>query len=283
MAGGASAPPADAMRGAKGVSTVVVLIIAIVVFLGGLGVGAFFLAPTPPPAREKLLLGTNTPFPPFEYYDANDNLVGFDIELIQAMVTRAGYAYEWRDFTDFIALLLATSAEGVDVAIGAITMNGAVGAQRNNSLDFTNPYYEADQGVLRKASDTRNFCAAADCTAAELDSSQYTVAVQDITTSFYWVSDNLPNVTVQSYPSVTQVLQVLDAGSVDFVVIDRPAADGIVASNPNFAVEGTIQTDELYGFAVPNGDPKALVSKLNTALAGMISDGTFNQIRDKYF
>jgi ABC-type amino acid transport substrate-binding protein len=270
------------MRGARrGVSAIVTIVLAVVTFLGGLGIGAFVLAPAPA-AQAKLLLGTNTPFPPFEYYEGTA-LVGFDIELIQGMVTRAGYAYEWRDFTDFTALLLAVSAEGVDVGIGAITMNGATGAARNDSLDFTNPYYEADQAILKQASDATDYCAAADCTAAELDDAAYRVGVQDITTSYYWILDNLPNVTVEKYPSVTQVLQSLDAGSVDFVVIDKPAAQGIAAGNPSFVVEGTIQTDELYGFAVADGDPSGLVPKLNAALTAMRADGTYQALLDKYF
>ena len=286
MAEGGAAPPAAAMRGGKGVSSVIAIVVAVITFLAGLGVGALFLAPAPV-TLPKLLLGTNTPFPPFEYYDANDNLIGFDVELIQSMVTRAGFTYEWRDYTDFTALLLAVSAGGVDVAIGAITMNGATGATRNNSMNFTASYFEADQGILKQSSDATNYCAAADCTAAELDGTTIVVGVQSITTSYYWILDNLPlvvqNNNLRQYPDVAQVLQALAAGQVDIVVIDKPAADGIAAGNPDFAVEGTIQTNELYGFAVANDDPEGLVPKLDTALASLRADGTYQRLLDKYF
>lgn len=285
MAEGGAAPP-EAMRGTKGVSVVITAVLAIVLFVAGIGLGAFFLAPAPPAQLPKLLLGTNTPFPPFEYYD-NNRLVGFDIELIQNMVTRAGYTYEWRDYTDFTALLLAVSAQGVDIAVGAITMNGAVGAERNNSLDFTNSYYEGDQAVLKLASDATNYCAAPDCTVAELNSTTLVIGAQEITTSEFWVEDNLPAVVdsnnLKLYPSVTQVLQALSAGTVDVVVIDKPAAEGISAGNPAYAVEGVIQTDELYAFAVANNDPEGLIPKLNSALATIRSDGTYQSLLDKYF
>ena len=274
------------MRGSKGVSVVVTAVIAIVLFVGGLGVGAFFLAPAPAPQGPRLLLGTNTPFPPFEYY-VNNTLVGFDIELIQTMVTRAGYTYEWRDYTDFTALLLAVSAKGVDIAVGAITMNGPTGAQRNTSLDFTNSYYEADQAVLKRTADSTNYCAAADCTVTELNSTTLLVGAQEITTSEFWIEDNLPAVVDNShlrlYPSVTQVLQALSAGTVDIVVIDKPAAEGISAGNPSFTVEGVIQTNELYAFAVANNDPEGLIPKLNSALATIFADGTYQRLLDKYF
>ena len=286
MATGGSAPPSEAMRGSKGVSVIVAAVVAVVVFVGGLGVGAFFLAPAPAPAGPKLLLGTNTPFPPFEYYD-NNVLVGFDIELIQTMVKRAGYTYEWRDYTDFTALLLAVSARGVDVAVGAITSNGAAGAERNKSLDFTNSYYEGDQAILKNTADTASYCAATDCTVDELNRTDLVVGAQEITTSEFWVEDNLPAVVDSSnlklYPSVTLVLQALTAGTVDIVVIDKPAAEGISAGNPSFAVGGVIQTNELYAFAVANTDPEGLVPKLNSALASIRADGTYQQLLDKYF
>src|SRR5256886_2615347 len=68
MAEGGGAAPAEAMRGAKGISSVIVVVIAIVPFVAGLGIGAVFLAPPPAPRTvTTLFLGTNTPFPPLEF------------------------------------------------------------------------------------------------------------------------------------------------------------------------------------------------------------------------
>lgn len=288
MAEGGAGPPVEAMRGAKGVSTIVVAVIAVVVFLAGLGVGALVLAPQPPAERPKLLLGTNTPFRPFEYYEG-DNLVGFDVELIQTLVTRAGYSYEWRDFTDFTALLLAVSAGGVDVGAAATTIR----ADRNDSLDFTNPYYESDQAILKLASDTTSYCAAAACTVEELNRTDLIIGAQKVTTSEYWVCDNLPAVAdcygsgaetdnLKTYEQVPQVLQALTAGAVDIVVMDEPAAEGF-AQNPAYVVEATIETNELYGFYTANNDPQGLIPKLNSALAQVKSDGTYDALIAKYF
>ncbi len=272
------------MRGAKGVSVVVVVVVAVVTFLGGLGVGAFVLAPAPATGPPKLVLGTNTPFPPFEYYEGT-KLVGFDVELIQTLVTRIGYGYEWRDYQDFTALLSAVAANGTDIAVGAITMNGATGATRNQSMKFTDSYYLSNQGVLAKTGDATQYCGTdAICTPAELDTTGLRVAVQDLTTSLYWAQDNLPNVTLGIYGSVVQVLQALSSGSADIVIIDKPAADGIAASNPTvFKVDGTIPTNELYAFAVPKADPLKLIPRLNSALATAKADGTYQALLNKYF
>src|SRR5207249_11527458 len=92
MAAGGAAPPAEAMRGAKGVSVVIVAVVAVVLFVAGVGVGWLVFSP-PAKRASKLFLGTNTPFPPFESRNAtSDALEGFDIDLIQTVVQRCrGY------------------------------------------------------------------------------------------------------------------------------------------------------------------------------------------------
>ena len=299
MVEGGVAPPAEAMRGAKGVSVAIVAVVAIVLFVAGVGVGYLFFSP--PSARvSKLFLGTNTPFPPFESRNAtSDALEGFDIELIQTIVHRGwGYnecsdtvtnnCYEWNDFRDFSALLAAVSVGRMDIAVGAITENGAVGAQRNNSMDFSNPYYVSNQGILKRANDNTAYCAAAICTVAELNSTTLTIGAQEVTTSEFWVEDNLPAVTANGHlqlrPTVEDTLLLLSQRVVDIVVIDLPAAQGIAAANPSaYAVGGEILTNELYGFAVANGDPTGLLPIINAQLAAMKSDGTYNTIQNKWF
>jgi len=299
MAAGGGAPPVEAMRGAKGVSVVIVAIVAIVVFGAGVGVG-WLVFSAPPTKVSKLFLGTNTPFPPFESRNATtDNLEGFDIELIQTIVHRGwGYTacsdtvtnqcYEWNDFRDFSALLAAVSVGRMDIAVGAITINGDVGAERNKSMDFSNSYYLSNQGILKRTNDNKAYCAAAVCTVQELNTSTLIIGAQAITTSEFWVEDNLKNVMdakhLELRPTVEDVLLLLSQGAVDIVVIDLPAAQGIAAKNPSaYAVGGEILTNELYGFAVANGDPLGLVPIINAQLAAMKTDGTYQTILNKWF
>jgi len=158
-----------------------------------------------------------------------------------------------------------------------------VGAERNETLRFTDSYYEADQGVLKQTADVTNYCAAQDCTVEELNVTGRRVGVQAITTSEFWAADNLKATTITIYPDVAQVLQALQAGTVDIVIMDLPAAQGVASGNPAFTVEGTIQTNELYAFATARLDPKGIITKLNSALSGVRADGTYDRIIAKYF
>ncbi len=275
MAAGGSAPPVEAMRGVKGVSVVIVAVVAIVVFGAGVGVG--WLVFSAPPTKVSKL----------------------DIELIQTIVHRgwgytacsdtvANQCYEWNDFRDFSALLAAVSVGRMDIAVGAITLNGDVGAERNKSMDFSNSYYLSNQGILKRTNDNKAYCAAAVCTVQELNTSTLIIGAQAITTSEFWVEDNLKNVMDANHlelrPTVEDVLLLLSQGAVDIVVIDLPAAQGIAAKNPSaYTVGGEILTNELYGFAVANGDPLGLVPIINAQLAAMKTDGTYQTILNKWF
>ena len=297
MAAGGGAPPAEAMRGAKGVSIVIVAVVAVILFLAGVGVG--WLVFSPPAKRvSKLFLGTNTPFPPFEFYN-NSTLTGFDIDLIQEVVHRGwGYnectdtvttaCYEWTDFQTFLPLLAAVGEGRIDIGIGAITENGPTGAKRNATMDFSDPYYLANQGILKRAGDTTVYCAAPDCTVAELNRSNLKIGAQEITTSEFWVEDNLPAVTTAKnlvlLGTVEDVLLALRNSVVDIVVIDLPVVQRIVSANPTtYAAAGTIRTNELYGFAVANNDPLALLPVINTQLRAIKADGTYDALIAKWF
>lgn len=302
MAEGGGAPPPEAVRGAKGVSVAIVGVVAVVLFLAGVGVG--WVVFSPPPVRvTKLFLGTNTPFPPFEFYEdlpgGGTNLTGFDVDLIEEIVERGfGFSqcsatvttscYEWTDFQTFLPLLAAVGEGRIDIGVGAITMNGATGTNRNRTMDFSDPYYEADQGVLKRTGDTTNYCAAGNCTVAELNTASLRVGVQEITTSQFWAEENLPAVVgagnLVVLGTVADVLLALEQDVVDIVIMDLPAAQGVASGNPtSFTVEAAIQTDELYGYAVANNDPLGLVPIINAQLRAIRDDDTYDDLIDKWF
>jgi len=122
----------------------------------------------------------------------------------------------------------------------------------------------------------------------ELNRADLKVGVQEITTSQFWAEENLPAVVGANnlvvLATVEDVLVALQQGVVDIVIIDLPAANGIAQRNPTlYTVEGTIQTNELYGFAVANNDPKGIVPIINAQLDAIRADGTYDRLIEKWF
>ena len=268
------------------VLTVIVVVVAVLAFVAGIGVGNLLYAPKA--ASAYLVVGTNIPFPPFEDYNyTTGQYVGFDIDLTHLIANATGRQLVIQNFADFSVLLTTVGKGGVDMAASAITMSGSAGAKRNESMSFSEPYYDANQAVLVKSSSTLT-CANSVCTADDLKT--LTVGVQTGTTSESWVDDNLASLMpdnatqIKRFTTVDLEISALNAGALDAVIIDSGPASAIAQGSAGaLKVTGTIITGELYGFAVAKGDPEGLLPVINNVITTAKNDGTYQQLITKWF
>jgi polar amino acid transport system substrate-binding protein len=264
----------------------ITIVIAIVTFVAGLGLGYFIF--NPPPAKAVLVVGTNVPFPPFESYnDTSGKYEGFDIDIAQLIANALGEQMQVRNFQDFGVLLTTVGRGGVDMAVSAITMSGPIGASRNDTMSFSNPYYNANQAVIVLSSSSFT-CPNNVCTPTQVGNQ--TIGVQSATTSEGWVDTYItpfdPNnaTDIHRYASVSTEIDALRTGVYNLMIIDAGPAASIVASSAGaFKLAGTIITNELYGFAVAHRDPKGLLPTINSVIAQIKSDGTYDQLITKWF
>jgi polar amino acid transport system substrate-binding protein len=284
--GGAAPPEARRSGAAKGVGTAIVVVIAVITFLAGIGVGWFVFKPAPP--RSTFVVGTNVPFPPFESYnDTSGQFEGFDIDLSQLFANALGRTLVVRNFNSFDLLLATVGQGGVDLAASGITMSGPNGMSRNRTMTFSDPYYNANQGVLVRTSDTTT-CPNNTCSAQQIGNK--TIGVQSGTTSEGWVDQYItpfdPNnaSNIHRYASVITELQDLRNGVYEFMIIDAAPGQAIVAgSGGALKFLGTIITNELYGFAVKKGDSEGILPTVNAVLAQIKANGQYNALLTKWF
>ena len=276
------AVPAGAAR-KGGVSGGMVFLVAIIMLAAGFG-AAYYILPRggTPPAKTNLLVGTNMPFPPFEDFNrSNGEIEGFDIDIAALVATELGRTLVVRQFSSFTTLLATVGTGGVDMSVSAITMSGSAGSQRNATMDFSDPYYNANQGVLVQTGSSLT-CTASTCTNASLAS--LNVGVQQGTTSESWLNDNkVASTTVTVFQTVDLEVAALTAGSIDAVLIDLDPAESLASPGSGLRVAGAIITNELYGIAVPNGDPDNILSAINTVLARIRASGAYDTLILKWF
>jgi len=91
-----------------------------------------------PMQPDKIKVGINAQFPPFEYYNENGELYGFDIDLMNYIGERIGFEIEYVDMS-FDKLIPAVASGEVACAISAISIT----EERNNVIDYTIPYLSA--------------------------------------------------------------------------------------------------------------------------------------------
>jgi len=220
-------------------------------------------AGAPPQIGGTLRMATNAEFPPFEYFDDDGNIVGFDVDLAQAIADLLGMELVI-EHMGFEAVLGAVATGEADVAIAALTIT----PERAESVHFTIPYFETDLVVIVVED--------SDITSPDGVGDLH-IAVQLGTTSDIWVEANLPDAELTRLRSAPDTVLELTAGNVDAIIIDREVANQFVAENPGLRVLDEAIGVESYGMAVAL-DNEELLGHLNAALEYIKATGIYEQL-----
>jgi ABC-type amino acid transport substrate-binding protein len=215
----------------------------------------------------QLLVGTDTPFPPFEIGQP-PNITGYDIEVVNAIAQKLGLDVTYQD-TSFDTIFRDLAQGKFDMVVAATTIT----PEREQKVDFSDPYYAADQAlVVAPGSDIK--------TVEDLDGK--TVGAQDGTTGEAYANDETDASEVRGFPEGPDAINALKAGQVDATVIDQPVAQDALDKEGGIEIPTIIPTGELYGLPTPQ-DSDALREQINTALQELKDDGTLKGLYQKYF
>lgn len=99
-------------------------------------------------AAQQLVVATNAAFAPFEY-KIGDKFAGVDMEIAKAIADKLGLELVIEDM-DFEAVVTSVGVNGVDIAMAGLTKSPA----REESVNFSDSYYNASQVIIVKANDT---------------------------------------------------------------------------------------------------------------------------------
>ena len=212
-----------------------------------------------------LTVGSDTPYPPFEFGDPPD-YDGFDIDLINAIADELGLETAIVDAP--FDVILAGQAGRFDLSMAATTITDA----RENRVDFSDPYFESEQSLLVQ---TDGEIASIDDITADT-----VVGAEDGTTGETYASENT-DADVRPFPSIDDAYNALVSGQVDAVFNDLPASTDAVESKEGLEIVETFSTDEQYGIVFPEDSP--LVDPVNEALQTVKDDGTLGEIYTEYF
>lgn len=218
-----------------------------------------------------LTVGSDIPFPPFEFRKGGE-LTGFDVRLVEEMASRLELEVKWVD-TAFDTIFTQLAAGRFDVVASATTIT----PERAQQVNFTDPYYLAQQALTVNTEETPDIRSVADL------GDGHVVAVQTGTTGEIWARENLQpqGVTIRSFPEAPDTYTALEAGNVTGVIFDEPSAITEAEARPALEVVETIDTDEQYGFGVDPAN-EALLEALNQALQEIKDDGTYTQIYGEF-
>lgn len=218
---------------------------------------------------EKLVVGTNAEFPPFEFFADDGSIQGFDAELIGAILALDGTEYEIISM-EFDALPASLAADQIDIAIAGMTIS----EEKGKSVLFTEPYFNAAQKLIVLADSPIQ-------QEADLKAGMK-VGVQLGTTGDIYVTDNLPDVSCERYNKALDAVMDMKQGRLDAVMVDSAPSAYFAEAIEGLKVLAENLSDEQYGMAVKLGNAE-LAEKLNQGLKTIQENGTFDTIYEKYF
>lgn len=230
-------------------------------------------AAAPAPAAKVYVVGTDAAYAPFESQNEKGEIVGFDIEVVQAVAKKAGIEVKFVN-TPWEGIFNALNQGDRDLLVSAITITD----ERKQTMDFSTPYFDAQQLIaVKKDSKIAKFS----------DLKKLKVGVQNGTTGDEVITklQGKDSTNVKRFESTPLALKELEAGGVDAVVADNGVVVHYVNNNSDSKFKTIADASfaaEQYGLAVKKGNAE-LLGKLNKGLADIKADGSYNQIYTKYF
>jgi polar amino acid transport system substrate-binding protein len=218
-------------------------------------------------ADGKIIVATEGAFPPFNYFKG-PTLVGFEIDVAEALAKKMGVRIEWRALS-FDALLAGLRQDRWDMVIASF----GITEERSKAVTFTNPHYCSGGVIVAKNPAIR--------TVADIGGK--VIAVQTGTTYLTNVQKLGTVKEVKNFPKDTDARSALVTGRVDVWVTDRFVAKAALDANAASGLQmGEFVFVERIASAVKKGNT-SLEAAVNKALGEILADGTYAALSKKYF
>jgi polar amino acid transport system substrate-binding protein len=230
-------------------------------------------APAAPEFRTRtprvLTVGTELPNPPFVLGDDLDHLKGgFEVDMVDAIADRLGIErVQWVGFP--FTKLVAGDPCPCDFDVNGVSIL----PDRRQRVDFSSPYFTANQGVLVRKGTAVNGAA---------DARPLRFGVQQATSGQVYLERVLkPTRPPRTFGSTTAAFGALRSGQVDAVMSDIPIVVDAAAKYPGLVVAGQFKTDEQYAAVLARGSPNT--RPLSEVIDQLRDDGVLDQLFQKYF
>ena len=175
----------------------------------------------------KLVMGTSADYPPYEWHlvkDGKDTVVGFDIDIAQAIADELGVELEVKDM-DFDGLIPALSTGKIDMIIAGMNPT----EERKQSVDFTDIYYTQKDVLVIRKEDAATITSEDSLKTAALSTQKATIQED-------YLLENFPDAEIQSVPKWNTAIMSLTTGKVDAILMVETVAKQFVSQNDTLMI-----------------------------------------------
>ncbi|MBO3760712.1 ABC transporter substrate-binding protein [Ciceribacter sp. L1K23] len=228
-------------------------------------------------AEDKLIIGTEGAYPPFNNLEADGTLVGFDIDIAKALCEEMKVTCEFVT-NDWDGIIPALQAKKFDAIIASMSIT----PERAEKVDFTHKYYNTPPALAVPKDSPIT-----DATAEGLKGK--VIGAQGSTTHSNYAEKHMPDSELKLYPTADEYKLDISNGRVDAVVDDVVVLSEWVKSDAGSCCKilATLPVDveingEGAGIAIRKGETE-LAEKFNAAIDAIRANGKYKEINDKYF
>ena len=216
-----------------------------------------------------LTVATEGTYRPFSFHDESGELVGFDVEIAEAVADKLDLEVVFQE-TQWDAIFAGLDAGRFDVIANQVSIN----PEREEKYLFSEPY-TVSPGVIVVPED--------DDSITSFDDLAGKTTAQSLTSNWYELAEE-SGATVEAVEGWAQAVALLQQGRVDATINDSLTFLDYEKSEGPTGLKIAAETDEpsLSAFAFTK-DKEALVEAIDGALAELREEGVLAEISAKYF
>ncbi len=225
-----------------------------------------------------------TLFAPMNYYDDNNELIGFDTELAKAVCEKLGVEANFTEI-NWDSKEIELNSKNID----CIWNGMCITEERKQNMSISEPYLNNTQAMVMKAENVDTYVkdpSGANVVAEQGSTGEGKIngTIEDDETVVVSAKEFFANSNYTAVDSMAKALMEVAAGTADIALVDSVCAYGMVGEGTDYP-DLVVNVDnefgaQQYGIAFRKGSD--LTEKVNTAIAELTADGTVAEIAAKY-
>lgn len=214
--------------------------------------------------KGELTVGMSVDYAPYEFFvmeNGKKKMVGMDLEILKEVAKDIGVDFKVEEM-EFKGICTAVQAGQVDIGLSGLSPD----EKRRELVDFSDIYFEAEQGILINKKDASKIKKLEDLKGLKVGAQLGSIQAD--------IANTIPDVKTKFLEEVPVLIQDLLAGNLDAVIVELPVADVQSVIHPELARAEEKVQDEAGGgsaIAVPK-DQKALLDQINKTIKRLIDE-----------
>ena len=223
-------------------------------------------------AAGKLIVGTDSTYAPSEFLDTDGKtVIGFDVDLFNAVAAKLGLTTEWQSAT-FGNIIPGVNSGKYNAGVSSFTIN----PDRLKQVNMVSYFSAGTQWAAKTGAtiDPNNACGKKVAVQAG------TVQVDDITARSKKCGSN--KITIDQYQKQSDATNAVVTGKDEAMLADSPVcAYAVKQTNGQMALAGDIYDSAPYGYVLPK-DQTDFADAIAGSVQALITDGTYKSILAKW-